>query len=160
MSSLLRLSLLFKRSPIDLRPIVALQFVTSIIRVVINLLHAAASSASSTVSKSYRLLQVAREIIEARPGMELEVLDLSRLASEYGRNIHPCKACFSTAPALCHWPCSCYPNYSLGQTQDWMNDIYTVGGVPWHHDCHASELVSSDVAPQAYDGSTRMRRWR
>ena len=124
MSSLLRLSLLFKRSPIDLRPIVALQFVTSIIRVVINLLHAAASSASSTVSKSYRLLQVAREIIEARPGMELEVLDLSRLASEYGRNIHPCKACFSTAPALCHWPCSCYPNHSLGQTHDWMNEIY------------------------------------
>ena len=52
------------------------------------------------------------------------MLDLSRLASEYGRNIHPCKACFSTAAALCHWPCSCYPNYSLGQTQDWMNDIY------------------------------------
>lgn len=25
---------------------------------------------------------------------------------------------------LCHWPCSCYPNYSLGQTDDWMNDIY------------------------------------
>ena len=54
----------------------------------------------------------------------MEFLDLSRLASEYGRHIHPCKACFSTAAALCHWPCSCYPNYSLGQTQDWMNDIY------------------------------------
>src|SRR5207245_5215345 len=53
-----------------------------------------------------------------------ELLDLSRLASEYGRRIHPCKACFSTAAALCHWPCSCYPNYSLGQTQDWMNEIY------------------------------------
>ena len=35
-----------------------------------------------------------------------------------------CKACFSTSPALCHWPCSCYPNYSLGQVQDWMNEIY------------------------------------
>ncbi|AZO41480.1 hypothetical protein EJ076_10325 [Mesorhizobium sp. M7D.F.Ca.US.005.01.1.1] len=23
--------------------------------------------------------------------------------------------CFSTAAALCHWPCSCYPNHSLGQ---------------------------------------------
>ena len=52
------------------------------------------------------------------------MLDLSRLASEYGRHIHPCKACFSTAAALCHWPCSCYPNHSLGQTQDWMNEIY------------------------------------
>jgi multimeric flavodoxin WrbA len=49
---------------------------------------------------------------------------LSRLASEYGRKIHPCKACFSTAPALCHWPCSCYPNHAMGQTQDWMNSIY------------------------------------
>jgi multimeric flavodoxin WrbA len=26
--------------------------------------------------------------------------------------------------ALCHWPCSCYPNYSLGQVHDWMNEIY------------------------------------
>jgi multimeric flavodoxin WrbA len=56
--------------------------------------------------------------------VEVTVLDLSRLASEYGRHIHPCKACFSTTAALCHWPCSCYPNYSLGQTQDWMNEIY------------------------------------
>ena len=52
------------------------------------------------------------------------MLELSRLTAEYGRHIHPCKACFSTAAALCHWPCSCYPNYSLGQTQDWMNEIY------------------------------------
>jgi len=26
--------------------------------------------------------------------------------------------------ALCHWPCSCYPNYALGQVHDWMNEIY------------------------------------
>jgi multimeric flavodoxin WrbA len=25
---------------------------------------------------------------------------------------------------LCHWPCSCYPNHAVGQTGDWMNDIY------------------------------------
>jgi multimeric flavodoxin WrbA len=25
---------------------------------------------------------------------------------------------------LCHWPCSCYPNHSLGQINDWMADIY------------------------------------
>jgi len=76
------------------------------------------------MSKSYRLVEIAREIFAASPGVDIELLDLSRLASEYGRKIHPCKACFSTAPALCHWPCSCYPNYSLGQTQDWMNEIY------------------------------------
>lgn len=75
------------------------------------------------MSKSYRLVEIAREILGA-DGAAIELLDLSRLASEYGRHIHPCKACFSTAAALCHWPCSCYPNYALGQTHDWMNDIY------------------------------------
>jgi len=78
----------------------------------------------SEMSKSFRLVQIARDVLAAAPSVEVEVLELHRLASEYGRHIHPCKACFSTSPALCHWPCSCYPNYSLGQTQDWMNDIY------------------------------------
>ena len=76
------------------------------------------------MSKSWRLVQIARRAIEARHPCEVHVLDLSRVTSEYGRNILPCKACFSTAAALCHWPCSCYPNHSLGQTHDWMNDIY------------------------------------
>jgi len=76
------------------------------------------------MSKSYRLLQIAREVFVAAHDTEVDILDLSRLASEYGRNIYPCKACFSTAAPLCHWPCSCYPNYSLGQTHDWMNEIY------------------------------------
>jgi multimeric flavodoxin WrbA len=75
------------------------------------------------MSKSYRLVETARQVLAA-DDIEVEVLDLSRLTSEYGRQIHPCKGCFSTSPALCHWPCSCYPNYSLGQTHDWMNDIY------------------------------------
>jgi multimeric flavodoxin WrbA len=75
-------------------------------------------------SKSYRLLQLARGILENEADVAVQILDLSRLASEYGRHIHPCKGCFSTAAALCHWPCSCYPNYSLGQTHDWMNEIY------------------------------------
>ncbi|WP_246671515.1 MULTISPECIES: flavodoxin family protein [unclassified Mesorhizobium] len=76
------------------------------------------------MSKSFRLAEIARSTIQNEARLDAEILDLSRLASEYGRNIHPCKACFSTAAALCHWPCSCYPNHSLGQTQDWMNDIY------------------------------------
>src|SRR5258706_14249680 len=81
------------------------------------------------MSKSWWLIQIARAATEGRydgerQACEIEILDLSRLASECGRYIHPCKACFSTAAALCHWPCSCYPNHSLGQTQDWMNEIY------------------------------------
>ncbi len=75
------------------------------------------------MSKSYRLAEIARTEIEGKK-VVVNLLDLSRLASEYGREIHPCKACFSTAAALCHWPCSCYPNYALGQVHDWMNEIY------------------------------------
>lgn len=75
------------------------------------------------MSKSYRMIELARHVLASK-GSAVEILDLSRLASEYGRKIHPCKACFSTAAPLCHWPCSCYPNYAVGQTQDWMNDIY------------------------------------
>jgi multimeric flavodoxin WrbA len=76
------------------------------------------------ISKSWRLANIARGIFEQESGLEVEFLDLSRLTSEYGRHIHPCKTCVSTAMPLCHWPCSCYPNHSLGQVQDWMNDIY------------------------------------
>jgi multimeric flavodoxin WrbA len=75
-------------------------------------------------SKTWRLAKTAREIFAQEPQFEIETLDLSRLTSEYGRNIYPCKTCVSTAMPLCHWPCSCYPNHSLGQVQDWMNDIY------------------------------------
>jgi multimeric flavodoxin WrbA len=78
----------------------------------------------SEMSKTHRLVEVAREVLGGPEGCEVDVLDLSRLSSEYGRHIHPCKACVSTAMPLCHWPCSCYPNQSLGQTSDWMNDIY------------------------------------
>jgi multimeric flavodoxin WrbA len=76
------------------------------------------------MSKTYRLTQIAREIIAAEPDFEVELLDLSRLASEYGRVIYPCKSCVSTAMPLCHWPCSCYPNHALNQSGDWMNEIY------------------------------------
>jgi multimeric flavodoxin WrbA len=59
------------------------------------------------ISKSYRLVRIAQETMDQTAGVKTTVLELHRLASEYGRMIHPCKACFSTSPALCHWPCSC-----------------------------------------------------
>jgi multimeric flavodoxin WrbA len=73
--------------------------------------------------KSYRMVKLAEAELVAR-GIEVDVLDLSVLASEFGRVIYPCKSCVSTSPALCHWPCSCYPHHSLGQTGDWMNELY------------------------------------
>ncbi|HEX5036908.1 MAG TPA: flavodoxin family protein [bacterium] len=75
------------------------------------------------ISKTFRLAQIARKALEGRR-LEVDFLDLSRLASEYGRIIYPCKACVSTSMALCHWPCSCYPNHALGQVNDWMAEIY------------------------------------
>ncbi|RWG31088.1 flavodoxin family protein [Mesorhizobium sp.] len=103
------------------------------------------------MSKTFRLVELARSAIAASPGFAIEVLDLARLASEYGRRIFPCKACFSTAAALCHWPCSCYPNHSLGQVNDWMNDIYPlwveahgvmiVTPVNWYHSSSPVKLM-------------------
>jgi multimeric flavodoxin WrbA len=81
-------------------------------------------SCPGEMSKTYRLAKLAQRTIEAAPRFEVDFLDLSLLTSEYGRVIYPCKACVSTAQPLCHWPCSCYPNHALGQTQDWMNEIY------------------------------------
>ena len=81
-------------------------------------------SCPGEMSKSWRLLTLAKDIIAADKSFEIEVLDLSLLTSQYGRLIHPCKACVSTAQPLCHWPCSCYPNFAMGQVNDWMNDIY------------------------------------
>jgi len=76
------------------------------------------------MSKTYRLAKIAQRIVESASRFEADFLDLSLLTSQYGRVIYPCKACVSTAQPLCHWPCSCYPNHALGQTQDWMNEIY------------------------------------
>ena len=76
------------------------------------------------MSKTWRLVMIARKIVAKTRGFEVEVLDLSRLTAEYGRIIYPCKACVSTAMPLCNWPCSCYPNHAMGQVGDWMNDIY------------------------------------
>jgi multimeric flavodoxin WrbA len=75
------------------------------------------------MSKTFRLVQIAREEAEGA-GMLCDLLDLSLLTAQYGRQILPCKACVSTAMPLCHWPCSCYPNHALGQVNDWMNEIY------------------------------------
>ncbi len=75
------------------------------------------------ISKSFRMSQWVREALEGE-GMQTDLLDLSLLTSEYGRNIYPCKGCVSTAMPLCHWPCSCYPNHALNQTNDWMAEIY------------------------------------
>jgi multimeric flavodoxin WrbA len=75
------------------------------------------------ISKTWRFTQWAREVVQAE-GLEADILDLSLLTSDYGRHIHPCKGCVGTAMPLCHWPCSCYPNHSLGQVNDWMAEIY------------------------------------
>ena len=94
------------------------------------------------MSKTWRLIKQAEPVFE-EIGLAVDILDLSRLTSEFGKQIHPCKSCVSTSMPLCHWPCSCYPNYSLGQTDDWMNEIYPlwvaahgimiVTPVNWYH---------------------------
>ena len=75
------------------------------------------------ISKTWRLTESARHVVQGL-GVEADMLDLSLVTSEYGRNIHPCKGCVASAMPLCHWPCTCYPNHSLGQSDDWMAEIY------------------------------------
>ena len=81
-------------------------------------------SCPGEISKTRRLAQHAQKIIESLPGCEVDFLDVSTLTDEPWKVIHPCKACVSTAMPLCHWPCSCYPNHAMGQTNDWMEAIY------------------------------------
>ncbi|HEV3011386.1 MAG TPA: flavodoxin family protein [Burkholderiales bacterium] len=76
------------------------------------------------VSKTRRLAVHAVKAIQAQAGFEVDLLELSHLADEPWKVIHPCKACVSTSMALCHWPCSCYPNHAMGQTNDWMAELY------------------------------------
>jgi multimeric flavodoxin WrbA len=75
------------------------------------------------MSKTFRLSRLVLETL-ASGGFDTDDLDLSLMTSEAGRRIHPCKGCVSTSMALCHWPCSCYPNHAVGQVNDWMNEIY------------------------------------
>jgi multimeric flavodoxin WrbA len=75
------------------------------------------------MSKTFRLANLVKEVFQGE-SMDVDFFDLSLITSEYGRKIHPCKGCVSTAMPLCHWPCSCYPNHSLNQVHDWMNEIY------------------------------------
>jgi multimeric flavodoxin WrbA len=76
------------------------------------------------ISKTRRLAYAARDAIAAHDGFDVDFLDVSELAYEPHKVIHPCKACVSTAMPLCNWPCSCYPNHALGQTNDWMAELY------------------------------------
>ena len=75
------------------------------------------------VSKTWRLTGIAQQVVHGA-GVEADILDLSLVTSEYGRTIHPCKGCVSSAMPLCHWPCTCYPNHALDQADDWMAEIY------------------------------------
>jgi len=80
-------------------------------------------SCPGEISKTWRMTEIAERVVK-RAGFEADVLDLSLVTSEYGRNIHPCKGCVSSAMPLCHFPCSCYPNHALNQADDWMAEIY------------------------------------
>jgi multimeric flavodoxin WrbA len=102
------------------------------------------------MSKTYRLTRIAKECLE-EAGIEVDLLDLSRLTSSYALRIHPCKSCVATAMPLCHWPCSCYPNHAFNQVGDWMAEIYErwvaahavilLTPVNWYHTASGMKLM-------------------
>ena len=107
-------------------------------------------SCPGEISKTYRLTKLARETLEGA-GLEVDLLDLSRLTSDYALRIYPCKGCVSTAQPLCHWPCSCYPNHAFNQVGDWMAEIYErwvaahgvilLTPVNWYHTSSSMKLM-------------------
>ena len=107
-------------------------------------------SCPGEMSKTWRLSRIVRETLEAA-GVEVDLLDLSRLTSDYALRIYPCKGCVSTAEPLCHWPCSCYPNHAFNQVNDWMAEIYErwvlahgvilLTPVNWYHTASGVKLM-------------------
>jgi multimeric flavodoxin WrbA len=107
-------------------------------------------SCPGEMSKTFRLAKIAQETL-AGAGLEADLLDLSRLTSDYALRIYPCKGCVSTAQPLCHWPCSCYPNHAFNQVGDWMAEIYErwvaahgvilLTPVNWYHTSSSMKLM-------------------
>ena len=69
------------------------------------------------VSTTWRRRGMAQEILQAQR-IEVDVLGLSLLVSDYDKHIHLCKTRASTAIPLSSWSCSCYPNHGQRQTND------------------------------------------
>jgi len=88
-------------------------------------------------------------------------LDLSRLTSEFGKQIHPCKSCVSTSMPLCHWALQLLSQLFAGQTDDWMNEIYPLW-VAAHGVMIAApvKLVSRADRIEGHDGPAGLRRRR
>jgi multimeric flavodoxin WrbA len=80
-------------------------------------------SCPGEISKTWRLAKIVEATLD-EAAIEVDLLDLSRLTSDFALRIYPCKGCVSTAQPLCHWPCSCYPNHAFNQVNDWMAEIY------------------------------------
>ena len=113
------------------------------------------------MSKTYRLAKRAQAAIESQRGFEVDLLDLSRLTSEYGRVIYPCKACVSTAMPLCHWPCSCYPEPRARPDAGLdERDLPALGRRARRDDRDARQLVPRAVGAEAHDRPPRLRRRR
>lgn len=70
-------------------------------------------------SKAIRLARHAAKAIEDE-GAEAKVINLARMTVEEDKKIGPCKGCYSTSPALCHFGCSCYSHDLVDH--DWMRD--------------------------------------
>jgi multimeric flavodoxin WrbA len=108
-------------------------------------------SCPGEISKTRRLAQHAQKTIEAQADFEVDFLDCASLSDEPLKVIHPCKTCVSTSMALCHWPCSCYPNHAMGQVNDWMAELYprwvaahgvlVLTPVNWYHTSSSLKLM-------------------
>src|SRR5436190_23222400 len=105
------------------------------------------------MSKSYRLVEIAREVFTASAGTDVTLLDLSRLASEYGRHIHSMQGVLLDSAGFV--PLAMLLLSELfARTDPGLDERYLS-----HVGC-GGQLVSSLFAAQADDGRAGLRRRR
>ena len=95
------------------------------------------------MSKTWRLVELAQHTINERGGFAVDILDLSRTTSEFGKTIHPVQvvrrdrdAAVPLAVQLLSEPCA-RPDTRLDE-----RNLPAVRRRARHHDRHAGELVS------------------
>jgi len=111
-------------------------------------------------SKSWRLAMLAHDVFAQEPHWETEILDLSRLTSEYGRVIYPCKTCVSTAMPPVTGPAPAIPITRRRRCRLDERHLRHVGGGARRDDHLPGELVRRAVRAEADDRSPRLRRRR
>ena len=94
------------------------------------------------MSKTWRLVKIAEPVFQEM-GLAVDILDLSRLASEFGKQIHPCKSLRLDLDGAVSLAVQLLSELFAGPDRRLdERDLSAVGCGARHHDRDAGELVS------------------